>query len=121
MKDIPLPMSYALAGLGEKVVAIALACARAHDMVNIEAVAKEVGISRAGAKLLMSKMKNVIIGISGPDGGSKLARPASEITLLDIVGPFARPHRFAAHLDIWAQLDAAVHQKLKATKLSDLL
>jgi Rrf2 family protein len=99
------------------------------------AEAQEIPIKFLETILLELKHAGIVRNQRGPDGGYSLARPASEISLADVIrvvdGPLAnvrgdRPENVAYKgaaeklTDVWIALRANLRAVLEATSLADL-
>ncbi|MDQ3579245.1 MAG: Rrf2 family transcriptional regulator [Actinomycetota bacterium] len=115
-----------------------LAAAQSQRPVKIEHIATAQGIPIKFLEAILLELKHAGIAKStrGADGGYALARPASEISLADVIravdGPLAnvrgeRPEdaRYsgsAQHLTaVWVAVRAALREVLDQTSLADLV
>ena len=128
---IPAKADYAIRALlalaangGGTIAGSALADAQQIPMKFLESILAE--LRRAG----------IVASLRGPEGGYRLARPASEIALADIIraidGPLAevrgeRPETTsyegaAAHLqEVWIAVRVALRNVLERTSLADVV
>lgn len=128
---IPAKADYAIRALlalaangGGTIAGSALAEAQQIPMKFLESILAE--LRRAG----------IVASLRGPEGGYRLARPAAEIALADIIraidGPLAevrgeRPETTcydgaAAHLqEVWIAVRVALRQVLERTSLADVV
>ncbi len=116
---------------------IILALALEESRLTLREVRERMHIPPQFAKQLLSALiaADLIITKRGPGGGLELARPATTITLLDILeaieGPvmisdcIAHPHTCPLSRDCpvrrrWAHLQASIVDELRATTLAEL-
>jgi Rrf2 family protein len=100
------------------------------------AEAQEIPIKFLESILLELKHAGVVRSQRGPEGGYALARPASEISLADVIravdGPLAnvrgdRPENVTYHgpaarlTDVWIAVRASLRHVLESTSLEDLV
>jgi Rrf2 family protein len=114
-----------------------LAAAEAGKQLKAERIAEaqEIPIKFLESILLELKHAGIVRSQRGPEGGYVLARPASEISLADVIravdGPLAnvrgdRPENVvyggpAVRLtDVWIAVRASLRHVLEATSLEDL-
>jgi Rrf2 family protein len=86
--------------------------------------------------LLELRRAELVVGQRGPEGGYRLAKPAGEVSLADVIraveGPIAtvrgvRPEEVAyggaasALQDVWIELRASIRGVLEETSLADLV
>ncbi len=88
---MPPKLTVATSLLGVKrnnLIRIFMSIAVSEKPITSFEIAKELGISKSGTDmyLFIARKTDYIEGIKGPHGGFRLKVPASEITLLDIVG-----------------------------------
>ena len=100
------------------------------------ATAQDLPVKFVENTLVELRRAGLIASQRGPDGGYRLARPANEIALADIIraleGPLAEVHGLrpdqrkyegaAEHLqDVWVAVRAALRSVLETTTLADVL
>jgi Rrf2 family protein len=117
--------------------AIALAALEDGKPVKAERVADEQDIPLNFLENILNQLKagGIVVSQRGPEGGSRLARPAAEISLADVIraveGPLASvrgvtPESLettgSAHAlkPVWIALRANIRAVLEATSLADV-
>ncbi len=98
---------------------IAAGCIAKHGdegMVKASAISEEYDIPLEYLVKILQQMvrSNVLLSKRGPRGGYTLARPAKEITLLEIIEAADRP--IASHLEM-AQVAKKAHFSVKMEKV----
>ena len=111
---------------------------QAPDVLTpVEAVAEALDLPRNYLSKTLATLRRagVLHSGRGPTGGFRLARPAADITLADVVAPFARPgnHRCLlgraecrddnpcpAHHN-WSVVAATVERYLSGTTVADIV
>lgn len=106
-------------------------------LIPVDEVADAVDLPRNYLSKTLGTLRRagILVSSRGPTGGFRLARPAAEITLAQVVAPLARPvnHRCLlgrsecrdddpcpAHHD-WSTVAATVEKYLTGTTLHDVL
>ncbi len=122
---------------GDYAVRAAVELALADAQVKADVVAARRGIPPAFLDKILQQLgrAGLVTSQRGPDGGHRLARPASEITVADVLraadGPLADVHgaapedaAYAADLAaltrLWVALRASVRAVLEGVTLEDL-
>jgi Rrf2 family protein len=75
-----------------------LACQKKNEVLASHVIAKAYGISETFLLKVLKPLvaAQVLISVKGPSGGFRLARPASDITMLDILEAVDGPIRGSA-------------------------
>jgi len=111
---------------------------RQEELIHLGRIAKTTGLSESYlAQLAIPlKSKGLVVGVSGKKGGYYLGRPASEITIADIVGALIGPisltecssdpgvclnAEFCEARVIWSLMNDCMNNILKGHTLADLL
>ena len=108
-----------------------------EGLIRSQTIFKQYNISSEYMlKVMLRLVKgNILQSKRGPHGGYSLARPASKITMLDIIEAIEGPIDLLSHMDKYAQNDkfcrkidlaykkatAKIKNTLKQAKLSDLV
>jgi Rrf2 family protein len=106
------------------------------SLTSILKVSEELGISKIYLEQVFGKLKHegIIISVKGAQGGYKLARPAAEITLAEIIyalddgfaeasyetTPNSAPEIDAVLTGAFSELDKLIKKKLSETTLESL-
>jgi Rrf2 family iron-sulfur cluster assembly transcriptional regulator len=120
---------------------MAMADLSAQDMraVTIAEIAGRQGISAAYLEQLFARLRRagLVEGVRGPGGGYKLARPAEEVSVADVIaavderiattrcepgarlGCTGKTERCMTH-NLWAALNGRIHSFLASVSLRDL-
>ncbi len=111
----------------------------ANGVVRLQEIAARQGISQAYLEQLFARLKRagLVIGVRGPHGGYRLARPAGEVSVAQViaavdetiatnacrvggpVGCTGRQERCLTH-NLWAALGRHIHDFLGDVTLADL-
>jgi Rrf2 family protein len=127
--QIPAKADYAIRAL--------LTLAESTESVSAEHLAQEQNLPPKFLGAILSELRRgeMVISHRGPEGGFKLARPAADITIADVLraigGPMAgvrgmRPETLeydgaAVHLrDVWVAVRAALREVLEHVTLEDV-
>lgn len=105
-----------------------LACHGSSDPVKIAEIAKRQGIPPKFLELILGNLKQggFVESRRGADGGYRLARPASGITIGEVLryiegkNPRTRTPGGSPVAELWKKLDEAAAQILNATTLESL-
>jgi Rrf2 family cysteine metabolism transcriptional repressor len=103
--------------------------------VQSEAIAKRQGVSEAYLDQLLTLLRraDLVRSVRGPRGGHELARPADEITLMDVltalegsflkVGPDGTQDLPTVRVqqEVWQQVQQQTQKILESTRISHLL
>jgi len=103
--------------------------------VQSEAIAKRQGVSEAYLDQLLTLLRraDLVRSMRGPRGGHELARPADQITLMDVltalegsflkIGPDGSQDLPTVRVqqEVWQQVQQQTQQILESTAISDLL
>ena len=115
-----------------------LAAAEGNGLVKAEAIANAQDIPRKFLDNILQGLRQagLVESRRGPDGGHHLARPASEISIADVIraidGPlanvggrspetFAPPGAAAPMREVWIAVRASLREVLEATTLADVV
>ena len=108
-----------------------------RDFVPIRQIADDLGISFHFLTKILQQLtsKNLMVSFRGPKGGIALARPASEITLMELVVAIDGPGLFEQCVlglpdcsdekpcplhQQWSELRAAISETFQTTLLDEL-
>lgn len=108
-----------------------LALREADGPVALADVSERQGISLSYLEQLFASLRRrgLVTGLRGPGGGYRLARPAAEITIAEVVmavdesADSARPGQGATHClthDLWSDLSEQIHGFLDGITLAEL-
>ncbi len=114
-----------------------LAMRHARGPVTLAAISERQHISLSYLEQLFGKLRRhqLVSSVRGPGGGYNLARPAHEVSVADIVSAVDEPldatqcggkenchddRRCMTH-DLWATLNAKMHEYLSSVTLGDLV
>ncbi len=128
--QIPAKADYAIRAL--------LTLANSTESISAEHLAQEQNLPPKFLGAILSELRRgeIVISHRGPEGGFQLARPASAITIADVLrtvgGPLAgvrgmRPETLeydgaAEHLrDVWVAVRAALREVLEHVTIDDVL
>ena len=103
--------------------------------VQSEAIAKRQGVSEAYLDQLLTLLRRaeLVRSVRGPRGGHELARPADQITLMDVltalegsflkIGPDSKQDLPTVRVqqEIWQRVQDQTKQILESTRVSELL
>src|SRR6266542_1268329 len=103
--------------------------------VQSEAIAKRQGVSEAYLDQLLTLLRraDLVRSMRGPRGGPELARPADQITLMDVltalegsflkIGPDGNQDLPTVRVqqEVWQQVQKQTQKILESTAISDLL
>ena len=103
--------------------------------VQSEAIAKRQGVSEAYLDQLLTLLRraDLVRSVRGPRGGHELARPADQITLMDVltalegsflkVGPDSNQDLPSVRVqqEVWQQVQQEAQRILESTRISELL
>ena len=103
--------------------------------VQSEAIAKRQGVSEAYLDQLLTLLRraDLVRSVRGPRGGHELARPADQITLMDVltalegsflkVGPDGNQDLPTVRVqqEVWQQVQQQAQRILESTRISELL
>ena len=102
--------------------------------VNAADIAERMGLARRGMEPLLQGLSRagLVDSVRGPRGGYRLARPARDIKVSEIVALALTEDEEPAHAPggalqeavthrLWQELDDAVREKLEGLTLDDLL
>jgi len=109
-----------------------------NNLIQLKKIAQITGLSNNYLSQLAMSLRNdgLLVGVSGKKGGYRLARPAEDINLREIVravhGPIfttdcvINPHvclnaEFCEARTIWALLTHSIHELLENYTLADLI
>jgi len=114
---------------------VAFHASRATDVTGAAEIAARLGLARRGIEPLLQALvrAGLLNSLRGPRGGYRLARPAREVTVADILAaateedassaPTSPLGRLAAAvtLPLWREFDAALIERAQAVTLEALL
>lgn len=122
---------------GDYAVRSVLALARADRRMKSREIAEQMNLPEKFLPQVLGTLvrARLVASVAGPDGGYSLTRPASEISLLDVIeaaegpvqsrrcilrgGPCRLDGTCAVH-DAWFDAQAALRDKLAQTTFADL-
>jgi Rrf2 family protein len=118
--------------------AIELAASDDDGLVKAEAIASAQGIPRKFLDNILQQMRQagIVESRRGPDGGHRLARPADEVTVADVIraidGPLANvggrspdavdfPGPAERLREVWVALRVSIREVLEDVTLADIV